>query len=47
MIGICTDSNAQLAPALAQRFGIEVVPLTVTVDDIDYLEGSDIDADAF
>ncbi len=47
MIGICTDSNAQLAPALAQRFGIEVVPLTVTVDDIDYLEGIDIDADAF
>ena len=47
MIGICTDSNAQLPPALAERFGIEVVPLTVTVDDIDYLEGIDIDADAF
>lgn len=47
MIGICTDSNAQLPPELVQRFGIEVVPITVTVDGVDYLEGIDIDADAF
>ncbi|HQZ35237.1 MAG TPA: DegV family protein [Ilumatobacteraceae bacterium] len=47
MIGICTDSNAHLSAALAQRFGIEIVPLTVTVDDIDYLDGIDLDADAF
>lgn len=47
MIGICTDSSSQLPAALAQRFGIEVVPLTVTVDDIDYLEGVDLDADSF
>ena len=47
MIGICTDSNSQLPAALAQRYGIEIVPLTVTVDDVDYLEGVDLDADGF
>lgn len=47
MIGICTDSNAQLAPELRDRLGIEVVPLTVTIDGIDYLEGVDIDTDDF
>ncbi|MGB8860512.1 MAG: DegV family protein [Ilumatobacteraceae bacterium] len=47
MIGICTDSNSQLPAALARRFGIEVVPLTVTIDGVDYLEGVDLDADAF
>ncbi len=47
MIGICTDSNSQLPAALAERYGIEVVPLTITVDDVDYLEGVDLDADAF
>lgn len=47
MIGICTDSSSQLPAALAQRYGIEVVPLTVTVDDVDYLEGVDLDADGF
>jgi len=47
MIGICTDSNSQLPDALAQRYGIEVVPVTVTVGDHDYLEGVDLDADHF
>ncbi len=47
MIGICTDSNSQLPAALAERYGIEVVPLTVTIDDVDYLEGVDLDADGF
>lgn len=47
MIGICTDSNSQMPAELAQRYGIEVVPLTITVDDIDYLEGVDLDADGF
>lgn len=47
MIGICTDSNSQLPAALASRYGIEVVPLTVTIDGVDYLEGVDIDADDF
>ena len=47
MIGLCTDSNAQLPAELRDRYGVEVVPLTVTVDGIDYLEWVDLDADAF
>ena len=44
MIGICTDSNSQMPTALAERYDIEVVPVTVTVDDHEYLEGVDLDA---
>lgn len=47
MIGIVTDSNAQLPAELAERFGVEVVALTVTVDGTEYLEGVDLDAEAF
>ena len=47
MIGIVTDSNSQLPEELARRYGVEVVPQTVTVDGRDYLEGVDLDADAF
>lgn len=47
MIGLCTDSNSQLPAELADRYGIEVVPLTVIVDGQDYLEGVDLDADQF
>ena len=47
MIGLVTDSNAQLPAELAERYGVEIVPLTVTVDGQEYLEGVDIDADAF
>ena len=47
MIGLCTDSNAQLPTELARRYGVEVVPLTVTVDGVDHLEGVDLDADGF
>ncbi len=47
MIGLCTDSNSQLPPALAERFGIQVVPLTVIADEREYLEGIDLDADGF
>ena len=47
MIGICTDSNSQLPAALAHRYAVEVVPTTITVDDHDYLEGVDLDADGF
>ena len=47
MIGIVTDSNAQIPPDLAPRYGVEVVPLTVTVDGVPHLEGVDLDADAF
>jgi DegV family protein with EDD domain len=41
------DSNSQLPPELAARYAIEVVPITVTIDDHDYLEGVDLDADRF
>ena len=47
MIGVCTDSNAQLPPELAARLGVEVVPLTVSIDGVDYAEGVDLDADRF
>lgn len=42
MIGLCVDSNSQLPVSLAERFGIVVVPLTVTINGVDYLEGVDI-----
>ena len=47
MIGFVTDSNAQLPAELVERYAVEVVPLTVTVDGTPYLEGVDIDADRF
>ncbi|MEA2826140.1 MAG: hypothetical protein QOG43_579 [Actinomycetota bacterium] len=47
MIGIVTDSNSQIPPELAARLGIVVVPLTVTVDGVDYQEGVDLGADDF
>ncbi|MGI8807816.1 MAG: DegV family protein [Acidimicrobiales bacterium] len=47
MIGLVTDSNAQLPAGLAERYGVEIVPLTVVVDGEEHLEGVDLDADAF
>lgn len=47
MIGFCTDSNAQMPPELVERYSVEVVPLTVTIDGDDFLEGVEVDADAF
>lgn len=47
MIGLVTDSNSQIPAELVRRYGVEVVPLTVTVDGEAYLEGVDLDADAF
>lgn len=47
MIGVVVDSNSQMPPALAERYGIEVVPLTVTIDGVDHREGVDLDVDEF
>ena len=47
MIGIVVDSNSQMPAELAERHGIEIVPLTVIVDGIEHLEGVDLDADGF
>lgn len=47
MIGVCTDSGAQLPAAIVERYRIEVVPLTVTVDGTDYLEHVELGADDF
>jgi DegV family protein with EDD domain len=42
MIGLVTDSNAQLPAELRERYQVGVVPLTVVVDDHPYHEGVDI-----
>ena len=47
MIGLVVDSNSQMPVDLARRFGIVVVPLTVTIDGADRLEGVDLVADEF
>jgi DegV family protein with EDD domain len=47
MIGLVTDSNAQLPADLRERYQVGVVPLTVVVDDQPYLEGVDITAAEF
>lgn len=47
MIGICTDSSAQLPSELVARLGVEVVPLIVTIDGVDRLDGVDLQPDEF
>jgi DegV family protein with EDD domain len=47
MTGIVVDSNSQMPASLVERFGVTVVPLPVTVDGVEYLEGVDLDADGF
>lgn len=47
MIGLCTDSHAQLPAELVDRFGIEVVPATIRIGDDEYLEGAQLDTDVF
>ncbi len=42
MIGLVTDSNAMLPPDLQARFAVDVVPLTVVIDDTPYAEGVDL-----
>jgi DegV family protein with EDD domain len=47
VIGIIVDSNSQMPQELADRFGIGIVPLSVTIDGVEYIEGVDLDADTF
>jgi DegV family protein with EDD domain len=47
MIGLCTDSNAQLPAELVQRYDVEVVPLIVVVDGVEHGEGPEFGADRF
>lgn len=44
---LVTDSNSQLPESLRARYDIRVVPIPLTVDGVSYLEGVDLDADAF
>ena len=46
-IGIVTDSSSQITGHLVERFAVDVVPMTVTIDGVDHLEGVDLDADGF
>lgn len=47
MIGLVVDSNSQIPGSLVDRYDVEVVPLTVTLDGVEHLEGVDLDADRF
>ena len=46
-IGLVTDSSSQIPGDLATRLGVEVVPVIVAVDGVEYHEGVDLDADGF
>lgn len=47
MIGLVTDSGSQIPPVLRDRFGVQVVPVTVVVDGEPHEEGVDLDPDEF
>lgn len=47
MIGICTDSYSLLSAEFIERVAIEVVPLTINIGDVEYLDGVDIDIDEY
>ena len=47
MIGVVTDSTADLPAERAQRLGIEIVPLVVEIDGVAYDDGSELPAEAF
>lgn len=46
-IAVVTDSASYLPEDVRHRFGVHVVPLTVTVDGREYREGVDLDAEQF
>ncbi|MFP5489160.1 MAG: DegV family protein [Acidimicrobiia bacterium] len=45
--GIVTDSSSQITDELVDRYAVEVVPLVVTIDGVDHLERTQLDADGF
>ena len=47
MIGLVTDSSSQIPDDLATRLDVEVVPVLVAIDGVEYEEGVDLDADGF
>lgn len=46
-VQVVTDSGSDLPPDLAQRSGITVVPLHVTIGESEYRDGSDLEPQAF
>jgi DegV family protein with EDD domain len=46
-IGIVTDSTADLPQALVKEYGIEVIPMQVTIDEQQYMDGVDLTPDEF
>jgi len=47
MIAVVTDSNCMLPPALADAANIAVIPIPVLLDEVEFREGVDLDADEF
>ncbi len=47
MIQIITDSAADLPDELVKKHGLRIVPLTVTIDGVEYREGIDITTEEF
>jgi fatty acid-binding protein DegV len=47
VIRVITDSASQMPTALAARLGVDVIPVIVTVDGVDFHEGVDLTADEF
>lgn len=47
MIGLAIDSSSQIPTDLIEKYRVEVVPITVTINEQPFREGIDLDADAF
>jgi DegV family protein with EDD domain len=47
VIGLVTDSSSQLPASLRDRFGVQVVPLTIVIDGQEFDEGVNLTSDDF
>jgi fatty acid kinase fatty acid binding subunit len=47
VIRLVTDSSSQIPATLTARFDVSVIPVTVTVDGVDFREGVDLGVDEF